>query len=167
MISIEKLIELVNETLDELYTKDSFLFKNDSSERNLVFHFSRYFAEKIKTNIYLKDYNVDCEYNRNRRDSKKAFYGNEYHRIFPDFILHKRGTNEFNLLAIEFKKAVPYNKIDDEKLKYLTSSNHEYKYHLGLFISLRRKRNLVKIIKYINGEKYILENNKNRREIYE
>lgn len=148
----EELITLVNYTLDELYTKEKYLFENNSSERNLVFHFSRYFLNNIEKNIKFKDYNVECEYGNNYQFKKTIFIDNKEYQIYPDFILHKRGSNDYNLLAIEFKKNKSKSQKDELKLMALTDNNFEYKYKLGLFINLNKTREQVKIIKYANGK---------------
>ena len=157
MYTTEQLITLVNHALDELYINEGYLFENNSTERNLVFHFSRYFINIANSKEFYKFYSVDCEYNRNKLDYKRyqsMIYGNESRRMFPDLIFHKRGTNENNILAIEFKK----NKLSDEndfcKLKALTNSDCEYKYKLGLYINLTKKRNKETIVKFIDGVKY-------------
>lgn len=149
---INELIELVNYTLDELYNKEKYLFENNSSERNLVFHFSNYFLNNIEKNKKFKDYNVECEYGNNHQFKKTILINNKLHQIYPDFILHKRGTNDFNLLAIEFKKNKSKSDKDELKLITLTDNNFKYKYKLGLFINLKKTREQVKIIKYINGK---------------
>lgn len=150
---INELIKLVNYTLDELYTKEKYLLENNSSERNLVFHFSRYFLKNIENNEKYKDYNVECEYGNNHKFKKTISINNKIHQIYPDFILHKRGSNDHNLLAIEFKKNNSNNKKDEIKLISLTDNNYEYKYKLGLFINLKKTRKDIEIIKYINGKK--------------
>ena len=156
------LIDIVNKTLDKLYKNESLLFEIDSSERNLMFHFSRYFINEIE-GTELIQYDVDCEYNRNilsERKFKEIIYnydGKKY-KIYPDFILHKRGSNDYNKLAIEFKKysnSREYSKEKDLlKLKALTDQgmDSEFKYELGLFIIIGKERKNVIIIRIINGE---------------
>lgn len=160
---INYLLKYVNKTLDILYVNENYLFENNSSERNMVFHFARYFTVLLN-NTYLKDYNVDCEYNKNKLGYKEIMYNfdNKQHKIYPDLILHERGSNKNNILAIEFKKFNNYNKLSKEKdyykLKALTNNHGEFKYKLGLFIILGKKRELVKIIYFVNGNKYISSN---------
>lgn len=152
----EKLIEMVNEALDRLYINERYLFESNSSERNIVFHFARYFIEIIKENDIYKNYNVDCEYNRDLLDAKMSgILGDKKgkYRIYPDFIFHKRGTNENNMLAIEFKKNRPSSQEDKDKLMFLTNNQFRYNYRLGLFIKLTKQREYVEIVKYRNGKK--------------
>lgn len=155
--SEEKLISIVNKTLDDLYINDKYLLEKDASERNIVFHFGRYFINNLKESMDFKDYNVDYEYNRdvfNEREYKEIIYENKQQRIFPDIILHKRGTNEENILAIEFKKRTNTNerKGDYFKLRALTDSKYKFKYSMGLFIDLGKVRKNVLIKKFVDGK---------------
>ena len=169
MSLIVGLMEYVNNTLDILYEREDYLFENNSSERNIVFHFAKYFFLQLSESKFGR-YDLDCEYNRNKCDEHeykeiKYNYDNKKHIIYPDLILHKRGTNTQNILAIEFKKHTNYNKRSKEndyfKLKALTDSESEFNYKLGLFIILGATRNNVEITTFINGEqkneKYFLQ----------
>lgn len=160
------LIEIVNKTLDELYKKELYIFENNVSERNMVFHFARYLIELLDGTEYER-LSVDCEYNKNALDEKgyKEIiynYDHIYHKIYPDLLLHKRGTNNQNVLAIEFKKYNNYNtkaiKSDKLKLKALTDKCAEFKYELGLFISFGRTRYDVEIRAFKNGTEIELYN---------
>lgn len=151
------LIKIVDEALDRLYTNEKILFKENSSERNRVFHFARYFIDILKEQKIFEECDVDCEYNRdyfNEKKYKEVIYEGKEHRIFPDFILHKRGSNKENKLAIEFKNTKNLNKIDKYKLEALTSEEGSYNYKLGLFIKFNKLRKNVRIIKFKNGRKY-------------
>lgn len=157
---IEYVEQIVNNALDKLYYNEEVLFATNTSERNLVFHFARYFCDEIKETIY-SEYDVDCEYNRNAesdRNVKEVLIGGNTKKsiIYPDFILHKRRSNEFNILAIEFKKYSNSRKMacdkDKEKLKALTNINASFRYKVGLFIVFGKERKSVKITRIINGE---------------
>lgn len=163
-----KLLELINKTLDVLYDKEAYIFQNDTSEKNMVFHFSRYFIDMLK-DINYNDLSVDCEYNKNALSEHKYKeiiynYDKKSHKIYPDLILHKRGSNDSNILAIEFKKHTNHSRKaiekDSLKLKALTSEQGEFKYKIGLFITLGKTRERVKIKKYINGKEVIESKNK-------
>ncbi|HYH75804.1 MAG TPA: hypothetical protein VD735_07660 [Candidatus Saccharimonadales bacterium] len=67
-------------------------------------------------------YDVDCEYNRMGNAQKRLLTLNNQ-RVYPDIIVHKRGTNEMNLLVIEAKKEGVSNRADILKL-------HAYKQDL-------------------------------------
>ncbi len=151
-----KVKSLVNSALDRLYNNDAYLFKEDTSERSIVFHFGRHFIDIINDDCSFKGYNVDSEYNRSKsheKNQKVVVHENKEHRRFPDIILHKRDSDKNNILVIEFKKYSNYSKvqrkIDYDKLKAFTGDEHKYK--VGLFISLGKIRDNVKIKTFING----------------
>ena len=158
---IKEVLELVDMSLNKLYEKDKYLIQNNSTERNIVFHFSRYFSnffDKKYTKIY-DELSVDCEYDRDDSDKKKILDDNKNEKnIYPDFILHKRGKNSNkNILVIEFKM---YDNTDQGelqrdiiKLKKLTDPNANFKYKLGLHIIIGKEREEVKIVKYVDGKK--------------
>lgn len=91
----------------------------------------------------IAQYNVDCEYNRDGDDSKQI----DGDKVYPDFIVHRRGSNEDNLLIIEFKTWWnPNNTNDIEKLKNMMSEQYRYKYKYAYSIVLAPTRKDVKII---------------------
>ena len=158
-MNINQVMEIVEKTLDNLYENEEYLFKNDVSERNLVFHFSRYFYYLFEKYNSDKKYSIDCEYNRNtfnERKYKELIYEGKIHKIYPDFILHQRGYNDNNILAIEFKK---YNNTDKReknkdfmKLKALTDLEACYKYKLGFWRRFGKTREKFKIFKFSKGK---------------
>ncbi|BFH14409.1 hypothetical protein WDD9_001257 [Paenibacillus melissococcoides] len=110
------------------------------------------------------EWDVDVEYNRNLNDIKKF---NELtmklihelsdnqdfltgkKSVFPDIIVHKRGTSN-NLIAIEVKKAnvsERLEKYDIEKIKgYILDNSLNYKYAVFIKLGLpndRKKFSLV------------------------
>jgi len=79
--------------------------------------------------------------------------------VYPDIIIHKRGTNHYNLLAIEIKKINNGNsdfKKDIDKLKAYIQQ--ELKYSYGLFLGIatgdnyETKKDLIKWFK--NGKEW-------------
>jgi hypothetical protein len=85
-------------------------------------------------------FDLDFDYNRNMEDAKRT----KVHPkgIYPDLILHKRGNNESNILALEFKPYWnPDNSDDVDKLKELTSPDQQYRFHLAISIILGQRRN--------------------------
>lgn len=159
-VDIIELTGIVEATLDMLYKNEITLFNCDISERSVVFYFGKYLIEQLEKYDKYNDYNVDFEYNRNILDEKtykQIVYEGLKQKCYPDIILHKRGSNDYNILAIEFKKENNTDKKgrknDDWKLRALTDKGVCYKYKLGLFIDLGLKRNRVKVSKYIEGKK--------------
>lgn len=114
------------------------------------------------------EYDVDCEYNRNskiddRNHSKSITIYNENQELkkekdqtYPDIIIHKRLTNENNLLIIELKKNnSKTTKNDLEKLIAFTESgpSNEYHFFLGAYININTKTASYNVQWYENGEK--------------
>ena len=136
------LYQLINQSLDDLYRNDEYLISHKASERDLTFHFTTYFKDHMRTTS-IAQYNVDCEYNRDGDDSKQI----DGDKVYPDFIVHRRGSNEDNLLIIEFKTWWNPNKTNDiEKLKNMMNEQYRYKYKYAYSIVLAPTRKDVKII---------------------
>lgn len=142
--------------LKNFIESDSYLLKSNISERAIAHKL----AEKLQ--IQFTEYDVDCEYNgdidsenakknihvlRDRIAEIKALKERERdlngievlsRSVYPDIIVHRRGSNDFNILIIEIKKSNSYygKKYDDLKLKSYTSKEHgnTLKYRLGIFI---------------------------------
>ena len=85
---------------------------------------------------------------------EKFFYEGKEYKIFPDLIVHHRGDNSRNVIAIELKKKSNSSKAGKEndyrKLRALTSLDYIYKYELGLAIVLANSRKNVEIKYFIN-----------------
>ena len=86
------------------------------------------------------DLNVDCEYNRrgDHGQVKKTFSSNR--RVFPDIVIHKRGTNEENLVVIEAKKGKPSGKDSNELADYKNPKSYGYKVGISLVLDIGEKR---------------------------
>ena len=137
----ELLEELINKSLDDLYQNDEYLIKHRVAERDITSKFAHYFQNNMReTNI--ADYDVDCEYNRDGYGMKNI----DGTLVYPDFILHKRGTNDSNLLIIEFKTWWNSdNREDIEKLKAMMSDLYRYQYQYGYSIILNQERDSVTV----------------------
>ena len=91
--------------VDQLVDLDAYLFLHDVSERSITHKLGNYLAPLFA------DFDVDCEYNRNFEDPKRILRylpDNpeicEEVSVHPDIIIHRRGSNDDNLLIIEAKK---------------------------------------------------------------
>jgi hypothetical protein len=155
----QEVAQLVSESLDELFSKDLFLLENDVSERAITHKL----AEHLQA--CFKHLNVDCEYNRNIElgefsakrlhmvvDDRREKFGSrrivdateddleelKAYSTFPDIIIHRRGSNDQNLLVIEAKKGNSSvgDRIDFAKLSAFTDSTGKdnYCYLYGVFI---------------------------------
>jgi hypothetical protein len=138
----------VRDSLADLIAVDQHLLDADCSERSvthqLAVHLSRRFP----------DYNVDCEYNRDGFDVKRLQLSErEVHvgddaldavTVFPDVVVHIRGTNDANLLVVEVKKASSTvdHAYDIEKLSAFKAQLH-YRYAVHIVIGYRRDGRLV------------------------
>jgi hypothetical protein len=138
-VDIRKVLE---EALEQLKDQDSYLFNVGANERSLTHKLAEYLQARLPVG-----WNVDCEYNRNQEDikvirklvrvKKPESYDIEAKTVFPDIIVHKRGSNEHNLLVLEVKKSSSEDSkglSDKEKLKALCEPPFKYKY--AVFIRL-------------------------------
>ncbi len=104
----EKLLELLLQAMIETSTGDEYLFRNNSSERNLAGRLGFHLQQK------LHDWHVDPEYNRMNGDTPKRIHlpvecagyrdDDDLVLVSPDLIVHRRGPEGPNLLVIELKK---------------------------------------------------------------
>ena len=147
--------------ISEFLLKECFLLKYDINERSITHKLAEYVQK------YFSDYNVDCEYNRmpNERDernnngeARKEFISKALKlypsqtssdddkgtTVYPDIIIHKRGSNKSNLIVIEAKKETNVTEkskeFDFRKLKAFTKSDGlGYKY--GIYLELNENSN--------------------------
>jgi len=134
-MELSELKLVVNKSIKKLMQNDFHLIKVRSSERSVCHHLAVYMAEQVKSLGFF----VDCEYNRNGTYPKSlvAVDGN----VYPDIIIHKRGSNR-NSLVMEVKYANEDNKRDLLKMKgYIEEL--EYKYGLLLTVSHDPKESFV------------------------
>lgn len=137
----ELLEKLIKKSLDDLYQNDEYLIKHRVAERDITSKFAHYFQNNMRETI-ITDYDVDCEYNRDGYGMKNI----DGTLVYPDFILHKRGTNDSNLLIIEFKTWWNSdNREDIEKLKAMMSDLYRYQYQYGYSIILNQERDSVTV----------------------
>jgi hypothetical protein len=95
-----------------------------------------------------KDFDVDCEYNRNGEIPKQLMslhfgvvgaFDPEGKTVYPDIIVHKRRMSGSNILVIEVKKEKGSSSNDLKKLQFFTSDEFIYKYRFGVFIRFKSK----------------------------
>lgn len=113
--------------------------KHYVGERAIVFRFAHYLQSLLESSERYSAYVVDCEYNRNKWDEKSTEHFPN--GTFPDIIVHRRGTNKYNLLILEFKTYWNRdNKRDIVKIKDFISSTGEYHFKYGLAVTLEKER---------------------------
>ena len=141
---VKILDDLVEKALDELYVKDSYLLENEVHERTIVFRFGLYLQALMDKSNEFNEYNLDCEYNRNGEDCKRLPC--RPCGAVPDLIIHQRGSNDNNLLVIEFKPYwEPNTQEDIEKLEQFVSLSGEYKYSCAKSIVFSFARDIVNV----------------------
>ena len=124
---------------------DIALIMVDAHERSMSHKLAQYVQEQFN------GWDVDCEYNRHGSEPKEILENGSWRRwanaytllgdekaktIYPDIVVHRRLSDEDNLLVVEVKKSttVSESKLDIDKLEALTSKNYEYRYHFGVQI---------------------------------
>lgn len=155
LINNTELFKLVNKALERVYKHHEYLIKKQVHERSIVFWFGVYLHELLqgKEKKYA-EYNLDFEYNKNHSNPKRT--KNFKKGTYPDIILHKRGSNEHNLLIVEFKTwREPDNKRDLMKLRDFTHPDGNFKYKYGLSIILGIDESIITVLQkgeIINNE---------------
>lgn len=124
-----------------LFTVDKKLFEINVNERSITHRLALYLQD-----LY-QDWNVDCEYNRDKHDPKELELpelrpnnkDTDAQTVFPDIIIHKRDSDE-NYLVIETKKTSSnVNKNTD--IKKLKAFRNQLGYKYALFIEFSVKPN--------------------------
>jgi len=172
-------LEKISWSIRRFLDRDGFLLENDVHERSITHKL----AEHLQCEF--KDYNVDCEYNKNSQSPDKQKKLGECAEkikvkcpdkvvtyetlIYPDIIIHRRG-GPMNRCIIEVKtsKTSPKEDCYDQfKLKcYTENTNSDSSglgYEMGIFIKFITKKNSgsktkdkVKDVRcYTNGENNI------------
>lgn len=152
---------LLKRSVDLLYENDNYLITKSVHEQSTSHRIAHYLESLLRNyDCFVKDgYSVDVEYNKNLDDSKRVFKNcsnctqlecyiktsnyniDNYESICrPDIIIHKRGSNDSNILAIEIKKDCKDSPKDYAKLAAFTCDRTEYKYILGIFINVNESK---------------------------
>ncbi|PWH12852.1 MAG: hypothetical protein DDG59_15285 [Anaerolineae bacterium] len=120
-----------------LYRHDPQLLEADVNERTITHKLAEYFQDEFP------EWHVDCEYNRRGDQVKRLRLGDwrtrpddmEAKTVFPDIIVHRRGT-DYNLVVIEVKKSSGGEETKDlEKLQAFIE-DPAYRYQFGLFLRI-------------------------------
>ncbi len=137
-MDIQTLEHKVDIALNKLKQNDNLLLKINVNERTISHKFAEYLQKEFSK------LSVDCEYNRHQKITKLLDLPKDHinwddiesKTVFPDIVVHKRNTDNENLLVIEIKKSS--NKIprqfDITKVKAFTMSPYNYKF--GLFLEI-------------------------------
>lgn len=153
----ERLEHYIKNAFGMLYMNDKHLIDNTPipcetldnkhhvGERSIVFRYALYLQNLISEDPILKQYNLDCEYNRNGIENKllPGFPNGTY----PDLIIHKRGSNENNLLVMEFKTYWNADRTEDKKkIRQFMDIQGSYKYKYGISVLIEREEALLEWI---------------------
>jgi hypothetical protein len=135
-LQVLELQEIIDQALKKLYHDDLDLIKRGGMERSVSFRFALYVYELILESEWLRRYNLDLEYNKNGVKPKRL--PTRPKGAQPDIILHRRGSNEENILVIEIKGWWnDYPRKDDyDKIVDFIHQEGEYKYGLGVLLEL-------------------------------
>ena len=102
-ISMEEALGRFERSLEALFDSDIYLLEHDINERTITHKL----AEHLQ--VRFPEWHVDCEYNRDGHDPKRirieTGLASIQINVYPDIIIHERGTNERNLLIVEAKKS--------------------------------------------------------------
>jgi hypothetical protein len=150
-----ELFKFVNRALKKVYKYHGYLIKNQVHERSIVFWFGVYFHELLQhKEKEHAEYNLDFEYNKDHSNPKRT--ENFPYGTYPDIILHKRDSNEHNLLIIEFKTWWSLdNSRDLKKIKDFTRPDGNFNYKYGLSIILGKDESSITVLQrgeIINNE---------------
>ena len=145
--------ESVLSAIVDLFPYDGDLLARDANERSITHKLPEHLQRQFP------DWNVDCEYNRRGDKEKRLPKSDEKEgvaaknkgtrRVFPDSIVHGRGTH-VNLIIIEAKKLnsnFERKKDDVEKLKALLKDPN-FEYCVGLFLEIGTTRERPKLTEY-------------------
>lgn len=159
---IRTLKKYISNSLCILYREDMHLIMNEPycdcvmdqfhhvGERSIVFRFAHYLQNMIEQDSCFADYVLDCEYNRNGINAKTL--PSFTNGVYPDIIIHKRGSNDYNLLVIEVKTYWNSNTEHDErKLQEFVDRKGEYCFQHALSLVIGKTYNEVHQ-KWIDGD---------------
>ncbi len=160
LLNQSTLLTLINTSLSELYAQDYYLIDNTPmngesdgkhyvGERAIVFRFAHYLLSNIEKMDVDSDLSLDCEYNRNGCLSKAL--PSFPQGVIPDVIIHKRGSNDKNVLVMEFKTHWNDKQENDEdKIIELTDQQGVYKYAYGMTVLIGRDEPIIKL--FVDGK---------------
>lgn len=152
----KKLVQLLKTAVNSVYKEDRFLFayfdgSRKGMEQSFVFRTGIYLNDLMKDTEF-KSLDLDSEYNKNLNEVKATSRYPD--GIRPDLIIHERGSNNQNKLAVEFKGFWKRNiQKDINKLEDLTNPNGKYKYTIGIFVFIGEKNASYRYI--INGAEHV------------
>lgn len=140
-----RLLEIVNDTLQDFNEHEQYLITNDLSERCICSKLASY-LEKHLYGSEFSDYSVDVEYNRGNNNNERSIKRLDNKNIVVDIIVHKRSCDTTygfdNLVCIEMKKEYKNSDLnsDIERLEKMTDYNYGFNYDVGLMLLVRNNK---------------------------
>lgn len=135
---INKLKEIIQISLNNLYQNDIEIIQRGGMEQAVSFRFGTYLLAQCQQIEWLRHFDFDMEYNKNGINPKRT--PRRPNGVRPDLIIHKRNSNDTNILIVEIKGW--WNNEDREndeiKIEDFIHQEGEYKYGLGVFLDLNR-----------------------------
>lgn len=131
----------VRQATDKLRERDGYLLNASASERSITHHLAVYLHQEFEF------WDVDVEYNRDEHEIKRLrdLHDVDSNNVLPDIIVHRRGTNNENLLVVEVKKRGSENGADEDKLveftKPLNQNGLGYQWGLHLILDCEAQAN--------------------------
>lgn len=127
----------LNDSLNQLLRSDGDILAMDVNERSISHRLASYLEP------FFQGWNVDCEYNRNHDDPKRLEIrrrniqsdDTQATTVFPDIIVHRRGTDE-NFVVIEMKKTSSQES-DHYDLEKLNAFKEQLGYQFAIFVKVR------------------------------
>jgi 5S rRNA maturation endonuclease (ribonuclease M5) len=142
-------LDKIKNAISQLLNADRILLDEDNSERSITHKL----AEHLQCEF--KDFDVDCEYNRDAKsqdgikrigeleDEFAKCLGKrrvKERRVYPDIIIHERRSRDQNRCIIEVKKTTSRQKDCYDLLKLRCYTGGFLGYQLGVFIKLIAKK---------------------------
>lgn len=129
-----ELEERLEAGLRRLMDQDTALLEYDAGERGVAARLACHLAP------FFPDHHVDVEYNRHGLGPKSVTLppecgGGGAHLIVPDIVVHRRGSDDSNLLAVELKKETNTTPRECDRAKLL-AMKAEFGYEHGVVLEL-------------------------------
>ena len=122
---------ILEKALRQLESEHPKLFQLGVHERTLVSHLVCYLRDQFPR------HSVDMEYNRQGPQNETKRREPEGDKIFPDLIVHCRGNNKSNLLAVECKKSGFRGSDKKKDIEKLKGMRRERCYTYAAFVVLK------------------------------
>lgn len=138
-----------------LYRYDYELLDKHANERSITHKLAEHLQREFP------NWHVDCEYNRHGSDVKRlpiplvdkqtSTEDTEARTVYPDIIVHRRGTKQ-NLVVIEVKKQGGALATEDEEKLKSFSTYPEYAYQYALLLTVGPESQTLK--RYIQKDEW-------------